>query len=116
VKVSTSAFAKGRLVASLAVSERSAVTAQLLLPAAAAKKLKVKGRTTKIRRARYVVIGTGGPVALSGKGKLTVKLAKSALGRLRRQHKLAIVLRLTARDAAGNARTVTKRVTVKPKR
>ena len=86
------------LVVPVSCSELCAVTAKLSLPARQAKKLKVPA-----------VVGTGTARA----GKVTLKLGAKARRAFARQRRLRLTLTLTAVDAAGNASTVTRVITLK---
>lgn len=86
------------LVVPVTCSELCAVTAKLSLPGRQAKKLKVPA-----------VVGTGTARA----GKVTLKLGAKARKAFARQRRLRLTLALTAVDAAGNASTVTRVVTLK---
>src|SRR4051794_19442099 len=98
----------GRLKASVTASERATVRFELRVDGRTAKKLRLAKSTKKPVRigtgsARLTAAGTkAGPLKLTS-------AAKRALGRLR---SVKVTLRATATDAAGNARTRSRTVTV----
>jgi hypothetical protein len=66
------------------------------------------------RAAKAQVLGRGGGrLTTAGKTKVTVKLTKKARKALKRARKLSATLVVTARDAAGNTGTASKKVTAK---
>jgi lysophospholipase L1-like esterase len=93
---------KRRLVARLKLSERATLAGELVVSARTAKRLKLKGTAVTYRRKRYVVIGKARAAGATGSARLTVKITKAVARKLRRQKRLALVLLVTAVDAAGN--------------
>ena len=66
------------------------------------------------RLARAVVIGRAtGRLAAPGKTTIAIKLTKKAAKALKRARRVTATLTVTARDAAGNAGKVTRKVTAK---
>jgi Ca2+-binding RTX toxin-like protein len=97
------AAVKTGVAVAVTVSEGGSVKVQLLLDAKTAKKLKLPA-----------VVGTGSAkAAAAGKVKVAAKLSAKAKAKLRGQRKVALTVKVTVTDAAGNAATSTRKVTLK---
>jgi hypothetical protein len=113
--LSKSAYRTGVFGFAVSADEAAAVRGELMLAAATAKKLGVKGTAAATK---YVVVAKGSVAVAAGKpGKLVLRLGKTTRARLRRAARLSLQLRLTTTDAAGNARVTQQKLrVVRPKR
>ena len=95
-----------------AANPPTARTTQTLTAPAPARAAAAGGKAKK-----PVVYGSGKTQVASGKtAKVKVKLNRKGRAKLKRQGKLKATLRVVAFDAAGGKQTVTRTVTVKPKK
>jgi hypothetical protein len=94
----------GGLAVRYTTNEQVAGSIQVLLDAATAKRLGVHGATATGLPAgtpRAIVVGTAVLVTTkAGQGTIRIKFSKSAAARLKRTHKLKLMLRLFARNAS----------------
>jgi hypothetical protein len=97
-------IAKG-LTEIVSCNEACSIASALTVDAKTAKKLHI-ARTLVVGRAKATLTA-------AGKTTLKVKLSRKAQKALKKASKVKLTLRTTAKDAAGNVRTVTKRVTLK---
>jgi hypothetical protein len=101
------ALLAGRLRASATVSERASVRFELRVDARTAKRLRLGRGTTAVR------IATGRATLTSaGTKRATLRLTAKAKRALARVPRLRATVRATATDAAGNARTRGRTVTL----
>ena len=91
------------LAVPVSCSERCTVSTTLTLTARDARRLRVKR-----------VLGTGGAeLEAAGETFVFLDLPRAALRRVRRLRRISAVLRVEAADAAGNRRTLTRRLTIR---
>lgn len=106
-RATTRALASRGLSFFVTVNEPGTIDAQLLMDRKQAKKLRIAAK-------RQVVVGRGkARVAAAGRVKVVVKLTKKAKARIKRARRVKVTLRTTVTDAAGNRRSVSKRLTLK---
>jgi hypothetical protein len=102
--------AERRLAVTLSVDESATLRADALVAARTAKRLHLTGARLKLGHRRYILLGRSKPVLGNGPAELTIRLSKKNAKRLRHQRKLALLLRVTAIDSAGNDRVAAKSV------